>query len=141
MKTASRQTGVGADGEFQDRCAEYRALANTRTDFVFRLLQVLPDMGPASPVVRHSSERRRQRPAPEPGQDPWEPHRRQQEAVEGLAVHPEGRAARQNQGPFSGTLNKCILLALLIAISMGFGHFYGTVQIQERQRIVEKSRV
>uniref|UniRef100_A0A8C1WAU3 Cell cycle progression protein 1 n=1 Tax=Cyprinus carpio TaxID=7962 RepID=A0A8C1WAU3_CYPCA len=93
----------------------------------------------ASPVVRRRRVRRSTA-GSEPG-DPQEPHRRQQEAVEGLAVHPEGRAARQNQGPVSGTLNKCILLALLIAISMGFGHFYGTVQIQERQRIVEKSRV
>lgn len=25
----------------------------------------------------------------------------------------------------SGTLNKCILVALIIAISMGFGHFHG----------------
>uniref|UniRef100_A0A8C1G9D2 Cell cycle progression protein 1 n=1 Tax=Cyprinus carpio TaxID=7962 RepID=A0A8C1G9D2_CYPCA len=93
----------------------------------------------ASPVVRRRRVRRSTA-GSEPG-DPQEPHRRQEEAVEGLAVHPEGRAARQNQGPVSGTLNKCILLALLIAISMGFGHFYGTVQIQERQRIVEKSRV
>ncbi|XP_062326531.1 cell cycle progression protein 1 isoform X2 [Osmerus eperlanus] len=43
-------------------------------------------------------------------------------------------------GHVSGTLNKCILLALVIAISMGFGHFYGTVQTQERQKIVEKIR-
>ncbi|XP_068131589.1 cell cycle progression protein 1 [Hyperolius riggenbachi] len=34
-------------------------------------------------------------------------------------------------------LNKCIILALVIAISMGFGHFYGTVQILERQKYVE----
>ncbi|XP_018595145.2 cell cycle progression protein 1 isoform X2 [Scleropages formosus] len=45
------------------------------------------------------------------------------------------------RGQVSGTLNKCILLALVIAISMGFGHFYGTMQIQERQKIVEKFRV
>uniref|UniRef100_A0A9J7XWR6 Cell cycle progression protein 1 n=1 Tax=Cyprinus carpio carpio TaxID=630221 RepID=A0A9J7XWR6_CYPCA len=77
----------------------------------------------ASPVVRRRRVRRSTA-GSEPG-DPQEPHRRQEEAVEGLAVHPEGRAARQNQGPVSGTLNKCILLALLIAISMGFGHFYG----------------
>ncbi|XP_060780193.1 cell cycle progression protein 1 isoform X3 [Neoarius graeffei] len=49
----------------------------------------------------------------------------------------EARVQRQN----SGTLNKCIVLALIIAISMGFGHFYGTVQVQERQRLVEKIRV
>ncbi|KAL1007282.1 hypothetical protein UPYG_G00084500 [Umbra pygmaea] len=45
------------------------------------------------------------------------------------------------QGHISSTLNKCILLALVVAISMGFGHFYGTVQVQERQKIVEKIRV
>ncbi|XP_036399346.1 cell cycle progression protein 1 isoform X3 [Megalops cyprinoides] len=49
------------------------------------------------------------------------------------------------QGHVNGTLNKCILLALVVAISMGFGHFYGkfegTVQIQERQKMVEKMRV
>lgn len=28
-------------------------------------------------------------------------------------------------GQSSSILNKCILLALVIAISMGFGHFYG----------------
>ncbi|XP_041642091.1 cell cycle progression protein 1 isoform X2 [Cheilinus undulatus] len=48
-------------------------------------------------------------------------------------------ARKQGQG--SSVLNKCILIALLIAISMGFGHFYGTVQIQERQKTVEKHKV
>ncbi|XP_059421366.1 cell cycle progression protein 1-like isoform X4 [Carassius carassius] len=92
-----------------------------------------------SPVVRRRRVRRSTA-GSEPG-DPQGPHRRQEEAVEGVAAHPEGHAARHDLGPISGTLNKCILLALLIAISMGFGHFYGTVQIQERQRIVEKSRM
>ncbi|KAM9861353.1 cell cycle progression protein 1 isoform 2-T3 [Aulostomus maculatus] len=45
------------------------------------------------------------------------------------------------QGAASSILNTCILLALVIAISMGFGHFYGTVQIQERQKMVDKVRV
>ncbi|XP_034045648.1 cell cycle progression protein 1-like isoform X2 [Thalassophryne amazonica] len=45
------------------------------------------------------------------------------------------------QGQRSSILNTCILLALVIAISMGFGHFYGTIQIQERQKSVEKMRV
>ncbi|KAM3625132.1 uncharacterized protein V6R79_007308 [Siganus canaliculatus] len=40
----------------------------------------------------------------------------------------------------SSILNKCILIALVVAISMGFGHFHGTVQIQERQKTVEKMR-
>ncbi|KAM4037837.1 cell cycle progression protein 1 isoform 2-T2 [Anomaloglossus baeobatrachus] len=41
-------------------------------------------------------------------------------------------------GWMSSNLNKSILLALVIAISMGFGHFYGTIQILERQKYVEK---
>ncbi|XP_012638543.1 cell cycle progression protein 1 isoform X5 [Microcebus murinus] len=39
---------------------------------------------------------------------------------------------------FSSGLNKCVILALVIAISMGFGHFYGTIQIQNRQQLVRK---
>nr|XP_005603096.1 cell cycle progression protein 1 isoform X5 [Equus caballus]XP_023472737.1 cell cycle progression protein 1 isoform X5 [Equus caballus]XP_023490461.1 cell cycle progression protein 1-like isoform X5 [Equus caballus] len=48
---------------------------------------------------------------------------------------------------FSSGLNKCVILALVIAISMGFGHFYGkhggdkgegTIQIQKRQQLVRK---
>ncbi|KAM4676537.1 cell cycle progression protein 1 isoform 2-T3 [Discoglossus pictus] len=35
-------------------------------------------------------------------------------------------------------LNKCVLLAIVIALSMGFGHFYGTIQLQERQKQVQK---
>ncbi|CDQ61902.1 unnamed protein product [Oncorhynchus mykiss] len=53
-------------------------------------------------------------------------------------VQQEPCVAPPPQGHVSSTLNKCILLALVIAISMGFGHFYGTVQVQERQKIVEK---
>ncbi|XP_067827634.1 cell cycle progression protein 1 isoform X4 [Heptranchias perlo] len=44
----------------------------------------------------------------------------------------------QQQHRFNTTLNKCILLALVIAFSMGFGHFYGTTQIQEQQKMVKK---
>ncbi|XP_074250310.1 cell cycle progression protein 1 isoform X3 [Saimiri boliviensis] len=39
---------------------------------------------------------------------------------------------------FSSGLNKCVILALVIAISMGFGHFYGTIQILKRQQLVRK---
>ncbi|XP_076851376.1 cell cycle progression protein 1 isoform X2 [Brachyhypopomus gauderio] len=49
--------------------------------------------------------------------------------------------ATSHQQQVGGTLNKCILLALIVAVSVGFGHFYGTVQIQERHRMVEKTRV
>ncbi|XP_018110938.1 cell cycle progression protein 1 [Xenopus laevis] len=36
-----------------------------------------------------------------------------------------------------GSLNKCIILFLVIATSMGFGHFYGTIQILEQQKMAE----
>ncbi|XP_022435252.1 cell cycle progression protein 1 isoform X1 [Delphinapterus leucas] len=39
---------------------------------------------------------------------------------------------------FNSGLNKCVILALVIAISMGFGHFYGTIQIQKRHQLVRK---
>ncbi|XP_031667523.1 cell cycle progression protein 1 isoform X6 [Oncorhynchus kisutch] len=62
----------------------------------------------------------------------------EQKEVQEEEVQQEPRVAPPPQGHVSSTLNKCILLALIIAISMGFGHFYGTVQVQERQKIVEK---
>lgn len=34
-------------------------------------------------------------------------------------------AALEVHGPGRSVLNRCILLALIVAISMGFGHFYG----------------
>ncbi|XP_072326868.1 cell cycle progression protein 1 isoform X8 [Scyliorhinus torazame] len=63
----------------------------------------------------------------------------------------DGEQQQQQQHRFNTTLNKCILLALVIAFSMGFGHFYGdfqdgsqlplkrgTVQIQEQQKMVKR---
>ncbi|XP_040269854.1 cell cycle progression protein 1 isoform X2 [Bufo bufo] len=41
-------------------------------------------------------------------------------------------------GWMNSSLNKCIILALVIAMSMGFGHFYGTIQILEQHKHVEK---
>nr|XP_019954454.1 PREDICTED: cell cycle progression protein 1 isoform X2 [Paralichthys olivaceus] len=61
---------------------------------------------------------------------------KQQEEEEPAEVGPAEDVRMQGQR--SSVLNKCILLALVIAFSMGFGHFYGTVQIQERRKIVEK---
>ncbi|XP_067999971.1 cell cycle progression protein 1 isoform X2 [Melanerpes formicivorus] len=45
----------------------------------------------------------------------------------------------QHKRQFSSGLNRCIILALVIAVSMGFGHFYGTIQIQKRQQLVTKT--
>ncbi|NWU13519.1 CCPG1 protein, partial [Cephalopterus ornatus] len=61
--------------------------------------------------------------------------------AEGAAEpEPEPPREEQHQRQFSSGLNRCIILALVIAISMGFGHFYGTVQIQKRQQLVTKTR-
>ncbi|XP_036440450.1 cell cycle progression protein 1 isoform X3 [Colossoma macropomum] len=97
----------------------------------------------ASPVVRRRRLRRSTA-----GSEPEEQQEVQREREEGgdgaedeAEEHREARIFAPQQRQVSGTLNKCILLALIIAISMGFGHFYGTVQIQERHRMVEKTRV
>ncbi|XP_062405668.1 cell cycle progression protein 1 isoform X2 [Sardina pilchardus] len=100
----------------------------------------------ASPAVRRRRVRRSTA-----GSEPEEasPQPREQAEAQG---EPQGephehqdpqdpRPGTPPPGHVSGTLNKCILLALVVAISMGFGHFYGTVQIQERQRIVERGCV
>ncbi|XP_037103443.1 cell cycle progression protein 1 isoform X2 [Syngnathus acus] len=53
-----------------------------------------------------------------------------------IALRPETLRA-QSQG--GGTINSCILLALIIALSIGFGHFYCTMQIQ-KQKTEDKFR-
>ncbi|XP_063044597.1 cell cycle progression protein 1 isoform X2 [Engraulis encrasicolus] len=96
----------------------------------------------ASPVRRRRVRRSTTGSSPEDTQQQQQPP---QEEVVRERQEPQdpraGAGARPAQGHGSGTLNKCILLALVVAVSMGFGHFYGTVQVQERHRIVEKSRV
>ncbi|XP_051484766.1 cell cycle progression protein 1 isoform X2 [Apus apus] len=64
------------------------------------------------------------------------------EAEGGSPAEPESEPPREEQlkRQFSSGLNRCIILALVIAISMGFGHFYGTIQIQKRQQLVTKTR-
>uniref|UniRef100_A0A1A7Z4E1 Cell cycle progression 1 n=1 Tax=Iconisemion striatum TaxID=60296 RepID=A0A1A7Z4E1_9TELE len=66
---------------------------------------------------------------------------KEEEEEEQADVRPAAPLDERGRGHDGGVLNKCILLALIVAISMGFGHFHGTVQIQERQKTVEKSRV
>ncbi|XP_010287626.1 PREDICTED: cell cycle progression protein 1 [Phaethon lepturus] len=64
------------------------------------------------------------------------------EAEGALPAETESEPPREEQHKcqFSSGLNRCIILALVIAISMGFGHFYGTVQFQKRQQLVTKIR-
>ncbi|XP_032089572.1 cell cycle progression protein 1 isoform X2 [Thamnophis elegans] len=52
---------------------------------------------------------------------------------------PPDPEVKQAKHLLSSGLNRCIILALVIAVSMGFGHFYGTVQIQKQQELVEKT--
>ncbi|XP_061302980.1 cell cycle progression protein 1 isoform X2 [Pezoporus flaviventris] len=60
----------------------------------------------------------------------------------GSPAEPESEppGEEQHKRQFSSGLNRCIILALVIAISMGFGHFYGTIQVQKRQQLVTKTR-
>ncbi|NXD06261.1 CCPG1 protein, partial [Nothocercus nigrocapillus] len=64
------------------------------------------------------------------------------ESEEGPSLEPGSELPREQQPKrqFGSGLNRCIILALVIAISMGFGHFYGTIQIQKRQQLVTKTR-
>ncbi|KAM3828376.1 cell cycle progression protein 1 isoform 2-T2 [Vipera latastei] len=59
------------------------------------------------------------------------------ESEEGLPPH--DLEVKQAKHLLNSGLNRCIILALVIAVSMGFGHFYGTVQIQKQQELVEKT--
>ncbi|XP_048472075.1 cell cycle progression protein 1 isoform X7 [Rhincodon typus] len=80
--------------------------------------------GKSSPTLRRRRIRKKTMSSSETEEKPGE------EVVDG--------EQQQQQHRFNTTLNKCILLALVIAFSMGFGHFYGTTQIQEQQKIVKK---
>ncbi|KAM9423680.1 cell cycle progression protein 1-like isoform 5-T9 [Salvelinus alpinus] len=104
-----------------------------------------------TPVVRRRRVRKSTTSSvPEPGEevqesghsDREETQEEDQKEVQEEEVQQEPCVAAPPQGHVSSTLNKCILLALIIAISMGFGHFYGKhhgkVLVQERQKIVEK---
>lgn len=48
------------------------------------------------------------------------------ESEEPPLAEPEDEPSKEpSKRHFSGGLNKCVILALVIAVSMGFGHFYG----------------
>ncbi|XP_028678303.2 cell cycle progression protein 1 isoform X2 [Erpetoichthys calabaricus] len=84
--------------------------------------------GQSTPVLRRRRLRKTTVSNSEDNEIPLEEQQQEQESHD----------ASQPPQPVGGTLNRCILLALVIAISMGFGHFYGTVQILERNRVVKK---
>ncbi|XP_066052743.1 cell cycle progression protein 1 isoform X2 [Chamaea fasciata] len=84
--------------------------------------------GQSSPAVRKRRPRRRGVSSSEP------------EGATPAEAPAEPPREEQHKRQFSSGLNRCIILALVIAISMGFGHFYGTVQIQKQQQLVTKTR-
>ncbi|XP_039626201.1 cell cycle progression protein 1 isoform X5 [Polypterus senegalus] len=84
--------------------------------------------GQSTPVLRRRRLRKTTVSNSEDNEIPLEEQQQEQES------HNVSQPPQQ----VGGTLNRCILLALVIAISMGFGHFYGTVQILERNRVVKK---
>ncbi|XP_060734377.1 cell cycle progression protein 1 isoform X2 [Tachysurus vachellii] len=71
------------------------------------------------------------------GSDPEEQNEKEEDGDDGheeVEEAEEQREARiQQQQQKSRTMNTCFLLALVIAASMGFSHYYSTVQIWERQ--------
>ncbi|KAM5235548.1 cell cycle progression protein 1 [Ctenodactylus gundi] len=92
-----------------------------------------------SPALRRRRARRKVASSSEPeerlpvGQD-LEP-----EPEPEMDLDPEPEPAPRPRGrQLSSGLNTCVLLALVIAVSMGFGHFYGTIQIQKRQQLDRK---
>ncbi|XP_048649678.1 cell cycle progression protein 1 isoform X4 [Marmota marmota marmota] len=61
------------------------------------------------------------------------------ESEERLPAEQENEPSKElSKRQFGSGLNKCVVLALVIAVSMGFGHFYGTIQIQKHQELVRK---
>ncbi|KAM7424082.1 hypothetical protein PAMA_000438 [Pampus argenteus] len=69
-----------------------------------------------------------------------DPKEEEEEEKEQGEVRPAARGGVQMQGQGGSILNTCLLL-VVIAVSMGFGHFYATIQIQERQKTEEKVKV
>lgn len=62
------------------------------------------------------------------------------ESEEPPLAEPEDEPSKEpSKRHFSRGLNKCVILALVIAVSMGFGHFYGTIQVQKRHQLVRKT--
>lgn len=63
-----------------------------------------------------------------------------QEEEEQTEVRPTAALDVRVRGQSSSILSTCILLALVVAFSMGFAHFFGTDQIREKTIICGKSQ-
>lgn len=129
-------------------CSSQYAFSTAETVFPVQQL-VVPDSsssedesGPRSGAVVRRRRVRRNTPniMTEPEEDEVMesgPSEREEELTEQMQPEEHAEAATVSQSQGSSVLRKSILLVLIVAVSIGFGHFYGTVQIQERQRTVE----
>lgn len=97
------------------------------------------DPSPGAAVRRRRVRRNTPNVTTEPERDEvLEPAPREREEAS-REQSPRDGEVKPTQG--SSTLNTCILITLIIAVSMGFGHFYGSSQIQERQKYVDKLKL
>ncbi|XP_064244675.1 cell cycle progression protein 1 isoform X2 [Passer domesticus] len=135
------QEEAPADGEEAQSSEDFNMGSSSSSQYAFSHVETVfpsqagPEESSSDESSRQSSPAVRKRRPRKRGVSGGEP--------EGPApAEPQAEPPRdeQPQRHFSSGLNRCIILALVIAISMGFGHFYGTVQVQKRQQLVTKTR-
>uniref|UniRef100_A0A8C3QRS8 Cell cycle progression 1 n=1 Tax=Cyanoderma ruficeps TaxID=181631 RepID=A0A8C3QRS8_9PASS len=139
------QEEAPADGEEAQSSEDFNMGSSSSSQYAFSHVEtVFPSQASAaesssddsssqsSPAVRKRRPRKRGVSSSEP------------EGAAPAEAEAEPPREEQHKRQFSSGLNRCIILALVIAISMGFGHFYGkpegTVQIQKQQQLVTKTR-
>ncbi|NWR85588.1 CCPG1 protein, partial [Furnarius figulus] len=135
----SQEEEAPADGEEAQSSEDFNMGSSSSSQYTFSHVEtVFPS--PASNAESSSDETSSQS---SPTVRKRRPRKRLVSSSEAEALpeqEPEPPREEQHKRQFSSGLNRCIILALVIAISMGFGHFYGTVQIQKRQQLVTKTR-
>lgn len=137
------QEEAPADGEEAQSSEDFNMGSSSSSQYAFSHVEtVLPAQGSPEESSSEESSRGSSRDSSRHSSPALRKRRRKRSEPEGTQPQPEQQAAREEQHrqQLSSGLNSCILLALVIAISMGFGHFYGTVQIQKRQQLVTKTR-
>ncbi|NXY08891.1 CCPG1 protein, partial [Pteruthius melanotis] len=135
------QEDAPADGEEAPSSEDFNMGSSSSSQYAFSHVETVfssqasPDESSSDETSSQSSPTVRKRRPRKRGVSSSEPEG-------GAPAEPELELPREEQHKrqFSSGLNRCIILALVIAISMGFGHFYGTVQIQKRQQLVTKTR-
>ncbi|NWT80401.1 CCPG1 protein, partial [Lanius ludovicianus] len=133
------QEEARADGEEAQSPEDFNMGSSSSSQYAFSPVETVlssqasPDESSSDETSSQSSPTVRKRRPRKRGLSSSEPE-------EGPLAEPELPREEQHKRHFSNGLNRCIILALVIAISMGFGHFYGTVQIQKRQQLVTQTR-